>query len=78
MEVWDSCWSHEKSNELMIACADGVHFVRSINRIPIASRWGQYSFDWIKWAPWNRYKGPEDADGDIPEGIPIAEGAPSI
>ncbi len=62
----------------MIACPDGVYFVRSIKRILIESRWGEACIDWIKCAPWNRYKDAEDADGDISEGIAIEEGRASI
>ena len=62
----------------MIACADGLYFVRSIKGIPIESRWGRDCIDWIKLAPWNRYKDAEDSDGEVPDGIPIEEGTPSI
>ncbi len=27
----------------------------------------------VNWAPWNRYKGDEGADGDVPEGVPVDE-----
>ena len=29
--------------------------------------------DWVVWAPWHRYKGALDADGDLPEGVPVEE-----
>ncbi len=29
--------------------------------------------DWVKWAPWRRYKDATDADGDLPGGIPPEE-----
>ena len=28
---------------------------------------------WIKWAPWHKYRGAEDADGEVPEGVPVEE-----
>ena len=37
------------------------------------TRWGEDCMDWAKWAPWNRYKEAEDADGDVPEGVPAEE-----
>ena len=27
-----------------------------------------------RWAPWNRYRDAEDADGDLLKGVPIEEG----
>ena len=59
----------------MIAGLERFFYVRSIKRIPIEKRWGEDCVNWVQWAPWNRYKDAEDADGDIPEGVPIEEGA---
>ena len=36
-------------------------------------RWGEDCVNWVKWAPWNRYKDARDADGDLPEGVPAEE-----
>ena len=32
--------------------------------------------NWIKWAPWRRYKDAVEADGDLPEGVPVEEREP--
>ncbi len=29
--------------------------------------------NWIRWAPWRRYKDAVEADGDLPEGVPAEE-----
>ena len=63
----------KRSNELMMMTPDGLQFVRSVRRIPLEKRWGDDCVDWIKWAPWNRYKDSGDADGDVPEGVPVEE-----
>ena len=68
----------KRSNELAIAAEDGIHFVRSVKRVPFEKRWGEDCASWVKWAPWNRYKDAEDADGDIPEGITVDARAPSV
>ena len=36
-------------------------------------RWSRDCLTWVRWAPWRRYKDAEDADGDLPEGVEIAE-----
>ena len=46
---------------------------RSIRRIPEENRWSRDNLIWISSAPWKRYKGADDADGDIPEGVPGEE-----
>ena len=43
------------SNELMVATAEGIKFVRSVRRIPFERRWGEDCVKWIKWAPWHKY-----------------------
>ena len=37
--------------------------------IPEEDRWTEDPVQWVKWAPWNRYKDCEDEDGEIPEGV---------
>ena len=29
--------------------------------------------NWVQWAPWHRYKGDEEEDGEVPEGVPADE-----
>ena len=59
-----------RSNEVMIATKEGILFVRSVKRIPFEKRWSSDCLKWIRWAPWNKYRGAEDADGDVLDGIP--------
>ena len=61
-----------KSGEVWIATKDKVLAARSVHRIPIEQRWGKDSLAWVTGVPWNRYKGCEEADGDMPEGVPAA------
>ena len=61
-----------RSGELWIAIKDKVFAVRSVRRIPIEDRWGEDSVKWVNRAPWNRYKGEEYADGDLPEEVEVA------
>ena len=63
----------EVSNEVMVATKEGILHCRSVKRIPIRDRWTKDSVDWIRWAPWNRYKDAEDADGDVPDGVEVEE-----
>ena len=59
-----------KSGELWISTEDeGVFGVRSVRRIPVEDRWGEDCSKWVKRALWNKYKGDEYADGEVPEGI---------
>ena len=60
----------------MVATGDGIHFVRSVKRIPFEKRWGEDCVSWVNWAPWNRYKDAVDVDGEIPEGITVDARAP--
>ena len=53
----------------MVATEDGIFEVRSVRRIPVEKRWSEDNIKWVKWAPWHRYKGAEDADGEVPEGV---------
>ena len=63
----------KRSNELSVATPEGILQVRSVKRIPVEQRWGNDCVDWVKWAPWHRYREAEDADGDVPEGVPAEE-----
>ena len=65
----------KRSNEIWVATREGIISVRSVRRIPVEKRWGKDNIEWVKWAPWNRYKDARDADGDVPEGIPTEERA---
>jgi hypothetical protein len=73
-------WEHgillgvsRKSNELWIGTRQGVDSARSVKRIPIEQRWGEDNVNWVQWAPWRRYKDAVEADGDLPEGVPVEE-----
>ncbi len=61
----------------MIADLEGIHFARSIRMIPLEKRWGRDCLGWMVWAPWHMYKGASDADGDVPEEVPVEEGGSS-
>ena len=63
----------KRSNELWVSRPEGIFAVRSVRRIPLESRWGEDCVNWVQWAPWNRYKGDEGADGEVPEGVPAEE-----
>ena len=41
--------------------------------IPLENRWGEDCVNWVVWAPWRTYRDAEDADGDLPEGVPAEE-----
>ena len=62
-----------KSNELLVCTEAGVVCVRSVRRLPIERRWSEDCISWVKWAPWHMYRGCEDADGELPEGVPAEE-----
>ena len=34
--------------------------------------------NWVKWAPWTKYKDHEDQDGDLPEGVSVEERPPEV
>ena len=57
----------------MVANEEGVHFARSIRRVPVEKRWEMSNLKLVKWAPWHRYKDARDADGEAPEGVPTEE-----
>lgn len=56
-----------RTGEVWVATKDGLKKARSVKRIPKEDRWSTDSIDWVKHVPWNRYKGDENADGEIPE-----------
>ena len=56
-----------------MATKDGIVHARSVKRIPKGERWTKDCVDWVRWAPWNRYKDAQDADGDVPEGVPAED-----
>ena len=47
--------------------------MRSVKRIPVQQRWGEDCVNWVKWAPWRRYKDAVEADGDLLQGVPAEE-----
>eukprot|EP00973_Karenia_brevis_P070602 9814652-Karenia_brevis.AAC.1 len=59
---------NRKSNEFLIADQEGIGRVRPIRRIPEEQTWGVDNLKWIKWAPWNKYEGDAEEDGEVPEG----------
>ena len=65
-----------RSNEIMVASREGIMLARSVRRVPLEKRWDKQNLDMVRWAPWHRYGGDENADGDVPEGVPVEE-APS-
>ena len=62
-----------KSNEVLVARPEGITAVRSVRRIPFEKRWGEDCLNWVQWAPWNKYKGDIEEDGEVPEGVPAEE-----
>ena len=37
------------------------------------NRWGTDNLHLACWAPWRKYRDADDADGDLPEGVPVEE-----
>ena len=64
-----------RSGEVWIAAKDKIISARSVRRIPIEHRWSKDCVNWVSRVPWNRYKDAEDADGEVPEGVPVDESA---
>ena len=62
-----------KSGEVWIATREKLLLASSIRRIPVEQRWSRDCVEWVKWVPWNRYRDAPDADGDLPEGVPVVE-----
>jgi hypothetical protein len=62
-----------RSNEVVVCTKEGLITVRSVRRIPVEERWGEDCVEWVRWAPWYRYRGDDLGDGDLPEGIPESE-----
>ena len=44
-----------------------------MRRVPVEHRWSEDNVNWIQWAPWHEYKDCPDADGDVPEGVPVED-----
>eukprot|EP00973_Karenia_brevis_P051198 7111157-Karenia_brevis.AAC.1 len=59
---------NRRSNEFLVADVVGFRRARPIRRIPKEERWSEGNLKWVKWAPWRRYEGDEEADGEVPEG----------
>ena len=47
--------------------------VPTVNRIKKEHRWSEDCVRWVKWAPRHKYKGADDVDGGVPEGVPEEE-----
>eukprot|EP00973_Karenia_brevis_P049102 6810516-Karenia_brevis.AAC.1 len=60
--------ANRNSNEFLISRINGISTCRTIKRIPNEERWGEDNLRWVKWVPWKKYEGDEDADGEVPEG----------
>ena len=60
-----------KSGEVWIAIKDRILGARSIKRIPKEERWSKDNLEWVTRVPWNRYRDAGDADGALPEGVPV-------
>ena len=66
-------WEHgimvrirRRSYVLMIPTRRVIVYARSSRSIPEERMWTLDSPEWVQHAPWHRYRGAEDADGDIP------------
>ena len=57
----------------MVVNEDKLEEVRSVRRLSVEKRWSEDNLNWVKWVPWRKYKGAEEADGDLPEGVPVEE-----
>ena len=63
-----------RSGEFWVVDKEGkVHSVRSVRRIPLHERWSGDTRRWVKGVPWNKYKGDEYEDGEMPEGVGAKE-----
>ncbi len=47
--------------------------VRAVKRIPEEHRRCENCVSWVTRAPWNKYKEDANADGGLPEGVPVEE-----
>ena len=61
------------SNEVLVSTMEGIEKVRTVKRIAKENRWGEQNVNMVRWAPWRRYKDAVEADGDLPEGVPVEE-----
>eukprot|EP00973_Karenia_brevis_P058726 8178666-Karenia_brevis.AAC.1 len=59
---------NRRSSEFVVADEEGIRRARSIRRIPKEEKWREDNLRWVKWAPWKRYEGDKEADGEVPEG----------
>ena len=62
-----------RSTPLYSSAASDVYKRQSVHRVRESDRWTRDTLDWVKWAPWNRYRGDEQADGEVPEGVEVRE-----
>ena len=46
--------------------------------MPEEKRWCDDSVNWVKWAPWHKYEDHDDQNGEVPEGVPVAERPPEV
>eukprot|EP00973_Karenia_brevis_P039145 5406214-Karenia_brevis.AAC.1 len=60
---------NRRSNEFLVADEEGIRRVRSIRRIPQEEKWSEDDLKCVKYAPWKRYEGDEEADAEVPEGV---------
>ena len=62
-----------RSGEFVISTPEGLNKARSIRRVALQDRWSADAVKWVRYVPWNKYKDDDQADGDLPEGVPVAE-----
>jgi hypothetical protein len=55
------------SGEIFVSTQDGIKKARSVRRLPVEKRWCEDCIEWVKFVPWNKYRGDDEADGEIPE-----------
>eukprot|EP00973_Karenia_brevis_P019443 2667241-Karenia_brevis.AAC.1 len=53
-----------KSNAFLISTVNVISKSRTIKRIPKEERWGDDNLRLVKWAPWKKYEGDEEAYGE--------------
>ena len=80
MEKLNSRWDYgiivgirRRSDEITVTNQEGIIDARSVRRISVERRWSEDCVNWVRWAAWNKYRDAEDADGDVPEGVPTDE-----
>ena len=60
---------NRSSHEALVVNEEGMVYARDIIRLPVEQRWSDDCVNWVRWVPWHRYKGDEEADGDLPEEV---------